>query len=82
MGPGDAARLAARRCKWSRFKLDVRPRARAAQATGVTTIEVRKGEPSQAVELTGAGAAPMVRVSGPSGTLESTDKGLDYTPTA
>jgi len=67
-------------CKWSRFKLDVRPRARAAQTSGTSTIEVKAGEPSPAVQYTGAGAAPRIRVSGPSGTLESTDKGLDYTP--
>jgi hypothetical protein len=67
-------------CKWSRFKLDVKKTARAAQVGGPTIIEVKKGQPNPAVEFTGAGAAPKLRVSGPAGTLESTDKGLDFTP--
>lgn len=67
-------------CKWSPFAVKVRTRQ--AGGVGATTVEVRAGGPSQAVQLTGVGGAPMVRVTGPGGqSLDSTvDQGMDMTP--
>jgi hypothetical protein len=67
-------------CKWSRFKVDVKP-SLASAAAASRTIQVAKGKPNPAVKLYGDGAAPLVRVTGPGGQqLDSTDSGLDYTP--
>jgi hypothetical protein len=67
-------------CKWSRFKIDVRAAAVAAQAGGGVDVEVKQDAPSQAIRLDGSGAAPRVRVTGPGGVaLESEDDGLAYT---
>ncbi|MEA2480953.1 MAG: hypothetical protein QOJ07_2875, partial [Thermoleophilaceae bacterium] len=70
-------------CKWSRFKIDIKPsRVVAAQAGGGSsgyTVDVKKGDASKAIQVDGSGGAPALRVTGPSGTLDSTDKGLDYT---
>jgi hypothetical protein len=65
-------------CKWSRFKVDVRPSIAAAS---LRTIVVRRGQPNPALKIYGAGAAPLVRVSGPDGqSLDSTDSGFDHSP--
>ncbi len=67
-------------CKWSRFKVDVKPSI-ASAAAGTQTIVVKRGAPNPALELHGTGAAPLVRVTGPGGqSLDSTDKGFDYSP--
>jgi hypothetical protein len=67
-------------CKWSRFKVDVRPSI-ASAAAATRTIRVRRGAPNPALKLSGHGAAPLVRVTGPDGqALDSTDKGFDYSP--
>ena len=70
-------------CKWSRFKIDINPsKVQAAQAGGPPgyTMEVKRGEPSPAIQLNGAGDAPTVTVTGPGGQLlSSTDAGVDYT---
>jgi hypothetical protein len=67
-------------CKWSRFKVDVRPSLASAAASS-RTIVVKRGAPNPALELHGNGAAPLVRVTGPGGqSLDSTDKGFDYSP--
>jgi hypothetical protein len=66
-------------CKWSPFKLDVRSKIRAA-AAGDYTVTVKAGQPSQAIQLSGQGGAPLVHVSGPGGqVLDSTPGGLDAT---
>ena len=65
-------------CKWSRFKVDVRPSIAAASQR---TIVVRRGEPDPALKIFGTGAAPLVHVSGPGGqSLDSTSSGFDHTP--
>jgi hypothetical protein len=67
-------------CKWSRFKIDVKPSI-ASAAASTQTIVVKRGAPNPALELHGSGAAPLVRVTGPGGqSLDSTDKGFDYSP--
>ena len=67
-------------CKWSRFKVDVRP-SLASAAAATRTIVVRRGAPNPALELYGDGAAPLVRVTGPGGqSLDSTDSGFDHSP--
>jgi hypothetical protein len=67
-------------CKWSRFKIDVKP-SLASAAASTQTIVVKRGAPNPALELHGSGAAPLVRVTGPGGqSLDSTDKGFDYSP--
>jgi hypothetical protein len=67
-------------CKWSRFKVDVRPTI-ASAAAATQTIRVKRGAPNPALKLYGHGAAPLVRVTGPGGqALDSTDKGFDYSP--
>jgi hypothetical protein len=67
-------------CKWSRFKVDVRPSI-ASAAAATRTIRVKRGAPNPALQLWGQGAAPLVRVTGPGGqALDSTDKGFDYSP--
>ncbi len=67
-------------CKWSRFKVDVRPSIANAAASS-RTITVRRGAPNPALELHGDGAAPLVRVTGPGGQqLDSTDSGFDHSP--
>ncbi len=68
-------------CKWSRFKLDVN--ASRAQADAPRTIVVKAGQPSPVLKLYGQGGAPRVHVAGPGGqVLDTTDRGLDYTPDA
>jgi hypothetical protein len=67
-------------CKWSRFKVDVRPSI-ASAAAATQTIRVRRGAPNPALKLWGHGAAPLVRVTGRGGqALDSTDKGFDFSP--
>jgi hypothetical protein len=67
-------------CRWSRFKVDVKP-SLASAAAATQTIVVKRGAPNPALELHGDGAAPLVRVTGPGGqALDSTDKGFDYSP--
>ncbi len=60
-------------CKWSPFaEPNVRGAARAAQAGEPYVVRVRRGDPSRAIRLDGADAAPRVRVTGPGGqSLES-----------
>jgi hypothetical protein len=67
-------------CKWSRFKVDVRPSI-ASAAAATRTIVVRRGQPNPALKLYGDGAAPLVRVTGPGGQqLDSTSNGFDHSP--
>jgi hypothetical protein len=64
-------------CKWSRFKIDVRP----SQAGGITQtgIDLKAGDPNPVLKLYGDGAAPLVRVSGPSGQLDgSSPEKIDF----
>jgi hypothetical protein len=64
-------------CRWSPFKLTVRGKVQAA-AAGALTIKIKRGQPSQAIQLSGQGGAPLVRVSGPAGqVLDSTPGGFD-----
>jgi hypothetical protein len=61
-------------CKWSPFaERNVRGlRARASGAPGAHTVTIGPGDPSRAIELRGAEAAPRVRVTGAGGqTLDS-----------
>jgi len=73
-------------CKWSRFKLDVRPSsarsANAHTAAAGYAVDVKSGAPSPAVQLFGQGGAPRVRVRGPGGQLldGNSDKNLDLSP--
>ncbi len=68
-------------CKWSRFKIDVRAAARAAQVGGAHTVDVRAGEPSPAIKLYGQGGPPRVSVQGPGGqSLTADAQGLDMSP--
>ena len=62
-------------CKWSTFKLDVRTRADGP----ITAVTVNVGKQAKALRLDGAGASPLVRVTGPQ-TLEPGDQRLAYSP--
>ena len=68
-------------CKWSTFATKVRQSNVAhTSGAGPLTVTVRRGE-SPAVQLKGNGAAPFVRVSGPSGRLDSAaGTGFAHTP--
>ena len=61
-------------CRWSPFRLDVRG-ARAAQAGGGASVVVRSGQPGQAIQLSGAGESPQVRVTGLGGRALDTSAG-------
>jgi hypothetical protein len=63
-------------CKWSPFRTVVRSSAvRTAQTEGRYTVTVKEGEPSKAIQLDAAAAAPFIRVSGPDGQRLETDAG-------
>ena len=72
-------------CKWSRFKIDIRP-SRSLRADGAGAsypVTIKAGAPSQAVRLDSTTESPRVTVTGPGGqSLSSTDAGLDYGPGA
>ncbi len=65
-------------CKWSPFKLDVRP----SSAVAATSMDVKAGAPSPVLKLLGKGGAPRVRVRGPGGQqLDGVSpKNLDTSP--
>lgn len=72
-------------CKWSRFDEPnvFDGRAVVAEAGGVRIIHIKRGDPSRAIRLDGAGGAPTVRVTGPGGQVlaSSAGPGLEATRT-
>ena len=69
-------------CKWSRFTAQVRgARAAQTQPGSPYVVNISAGDRSRAIQLDGAGAAPLVRVLAPDGrTLETApDSGLTTT---
>lgn len=64
-------------CKWSRFDEPnvFDGRAVEAQAGGVRAIAIKRGDPSRALRLDGAGGAPRVRVTGPGGLALASSSG-------
>ena len=66
-------------CKWSRFTADVSARAAQTSPGGPHVARVRRGDRSRAVQLDGSGAAPLVRVTSPSGTTVESDPGSGLT---
>ena len=62
-------------CKWSRFD---EISLRAADAAATRVIRIRRGEPSQMIQLAGSTAAPEVRVTGPGGQSLQTPAGAGF----
>ena len=62
-------------CKWSRFD---EISLRAADAAVAHVIRIRRGEPSQMIQLAGSTAAPEVRVTGPGGQSLQTPAGSGF----
>ncbi len=62
-------------CTWSRFD---EISLRAADAAATRVIRIRRGEPSQMIQLAGSTAAPEVRVTGPGGQSLQTPAGAGF----